>query len=1238
MGKRLLTAAILCLLGAITAPATEYDLFIPESADSLRTASRLTLYESFDIVKPGDHIVTVRVRALPRAFIACSLTPTEGAGPVLSFDKTAGFKGKISLARAEGPAGSVKAGLLMHSPFVAPPPTNKQGVWANVRDYVNEHPTTWIALAIGGIGLILLAVLQVFKRDPASPPVYGKRAFEENVRVIKEKLERMEEAQVELVKKPPVLRAFRKQIEGFDRRLHRIESFNTSAMASFESLADSIALLTRELSSVSDASEGRSRSLAETLQKLKVELASASSALEKQIQSGNSAHESRHQDLVKSLSSLQSAQAGVAASVSSVTADLKGTKDAMSEALTSNESKLDALHGELHSSVSSLSARIDATSAESKATSAELLKQVAEDLQPKLFQLSEEIGLLRLTHEALSQTVGVENAKLSELIAKSKADLVLQSNAQSERLGQIAESQKLLPALREELTQLKEGNAKILSTTQESASDLSIQLSDFLKGELEPLAAGIESVSRVEEKVQVVQERIDALGKSEDLAALQHEVKGLGRSVEDSAKSQSELLAQLRNADSRVAELQEVLSTLSATAERRDEKVDSIAVMAQEILSSLPSIATLDARFSGLASHDETTQESIQSLAKLIESLAAEVGKREELEGLLRSTSKSIEGLPSSIESLHDKLSSLPTPEAPDLSSELQEVAKHLRDVISSEIASVATTSAPAVVGEAATVDLQPIEEKLSSLEATLQVLAVGASVTPAPVDLTPVTQALEAERERRELLEKNLAVLQDSVSKLPDALSEIQAKVAAAPAPTAPAQPEVVQLPPKAEAAPEMDEPKAPTVIELNFESPVEEEEEEEKAPEEPVEEAASTSGGQWWETASGVADEEPAVSGKDWPCQAGSCTKTWTHVAERELKLKEALEAVRALTPAATPEITFPMGAMLYVDNRVVFAHGDAVRGFWPGKNEKNASLPSALGSEPSKMLHIAGNLFCNLENKVEIVGLDTWARKTSFEGKFLDQLALGDLWAGVQASGKQLAVQFRGEGGEVVGKTSVLEAPASKPFVIAGSGKTAFLASSAGALYKVQPGGAKRLDDLAKTGEPLAVAIHNKLLWLIVKTAKGLSLQQRDLEGSLVRESALEGKDLQGNSVFVGDKLYFGSDTGELVSFDTKQMLPIDRVHVGGVAKFRGMSALQIGKHEMLIASTLDGEGLAGAVLIYDPKTGEQMRLCSTNQPNVDVILAGERVVVGTRNSFQNVIRVFEPFQPVEMSKAA
>src|SRR4051812_43065270 len=102
MGKRLLTAAILCLLGVITAPATEYDLFIPESADSLRSASHLTLYEGFDIVKPGDHIVTVRVRALPRAFIACSLAPTEGSGAALSFDKTAGFKGKISLARSEG--------------------------------------------------------------------------------------------------------------------------------------------------------------------------------------------------------------------------------------------------------------------------------------------------------------------------------------------------------------------------------------------------------------------------------------------------------------------------------------------------------------------------------------------------------------------------------------------------------------------------------------------------------------------------------------------------------------------------------------------------------------------------------------------------------------------------------------------------------------------------------------------------------------------------------------------------------------------------------------------------------------------------------------------------------------------------------------------------------------------------------------------------------------------------------
>ena len=74
------------------------------------------------------------------------------------------------------------------------------------------------------------------------------------------------------------------------------------------------------------------------------------------------------------------------------------------------------------------------------------------------------------------------------------------------------------------------------------------------------------------------------------------------------------------------------------------------------------------------------------------------------------------------------------------------------------------------------------------------------------------------------------------------------------------------------------------------------------------------------------------------------------------------------------------------------------------------------------------------------------------------------------------------------------------------------------------------------------------------------------------------------------------------------------------------------------QSLLVSSIDQSGKSGAVFLLDPRTGDHTPLCLVSQMQVDVLFAGPHAVVATSSTYQNIVRVFEPFSSAQIAEKA
>jgi len=260
--------------------------------------------------------------------------------------------------------------------------------------------------------------------------------------------------------------------------------------------------------------------------------------------------------------------------------------------------------------------------------------------------------------------------------------------------------------------------------------------------------------------------------------------------------------------------------------------------------------------------------------------------------------------------------------------------------------------------------------------------------------------------------------------------------------------------------------------------------------------------------------------------------------------------------------------------------------------------------------------------------------------FEGQYEGQSHTKRHWVGLSRKGSKLAVDFRSELGKRDVEVAGMELGKSG-YQFTCKDDSVFVLSNEGSLGVYSTTGFKEHEcKLPKGSEVIQMGVHKGSLYALVQRSAGAFLASLEPTGKIVKQLDFQGVKIAGNASLLGDRLYFNSaGSEELTVCDLKQMSVVENISVPGVhAVHKMVGAYRKKWAALLLMAHLDESGKSRSVILLDPKTGEQVTICSANQPNSDALLAGERVVVSTSSTYQNVIRVFEPLNAEAEQKAA
>ena len=1099
--RRVLVGVGLLALGLVRcAYATDYELTVDVPADQVIKQKGLTVYEPYGLIKPGDRIVSLLAGPLPKPSMSCRVVfgLSDNSKKLGGVGMTQGFQhGEIRLINGNGPEGSYKGALLMH--VVAPPPLPKDhSVVGGVSDFFHERPWIWILMGGVGLAFLIVAGMRINANANGIGPAYGKRAYHDNLREVKSRLDRVIEGQEFLVRKPPVLRAFRKQIERFDKRLEKLEITAVTTHQALSVLASSVV----EVQVSVQALNGQTDRVMEGL-------AALESTIVRREQEAKSSEDGAHAKFAEQAAQIEQIKTLLSQRVEFITAAVKNAEQSLA-------GRVDTIQKEIASieALRAMVAKLDSTGAHSAAELKAAIERV-EAAGAKHSDIEPLLGI-PIYLGAVAESINKIEASVGE---KFQASLEAQLSALATQLE----------------TQINHSSASIHQT-----ADTVVKA----KASIDALAFALKN----DENAKTAREQSQALS------------------------------ARLQETQKAVSDLAKALAQLSNDALRQKE-FDKVASAIESKLTAIQSLGTVGGDKKGKGDV-HVAPESLTAFSELVEQLASETRNRQKLEKTFAGITDSLNSLPKVVSTLENRLSAV-------------ETVRQGED-------------------GGTQIDIMPLVEQLMQLQAAMgtlpeQVRAVEEGLTSTTLHLShtqkTIAQALQHLSNQVSELTQNGTVPHGEATSLAPLSIDIEepAFTPAAFANDATEDTEEIE-----DVSAGSKGPKAKLAPQLSVPEPDEEPED------------APTFGSEF----------------DSWICAGGTPSGRWSVHVKSTLTQNPEADAAKPLTPTETPGIEYPIGAMVFAKGKVVYAHGDIVRGYWPGTNERSVSLAHPIPEEPWRVLLLGESLFCAQGPRVDVIDIGSWARGAGFGGEYVAQTATNTQWAGIRKD-KHAKLEFREPNGDLNGQPFDLPAAFNEDPFLVSDGRQVFAASKDGKLFRATREGVTELDSIGgRNAKVVHLAAYKKGVIALVETSGGIVLRRVDSEGNLEKELKTDAGSMSGNAVVIADRVYFFSpEHDQILVCDAKNGRLLGGIDVPDVKTVRQLAGLSAVKMQSLLVYGCDQSGKSGSVFVLDPRSGDHVTLCSVGQPHVDVLWAGPNAVVATSSTYQNIVRVFEPYKSAQ-----
>jgi len=1172
MVRRCVLVVLLLLLGAGLSVATDWRLVVASDDPNVRNVPTMVLYEATGKVKKTDRITSITFSAAADVKPNClvSLDPSSGKISVPLGPDVQVFKGKLLIAGSKPSRRVIPAYLKIDVPLPVAPP---QSAGASVIQPIIQQASNLPWIYIGSAVAIFMAFMYFMNRRSqqftTTMTKEAKNLYVETINRITDRLEKIEASQERLVKNPPVIRSFRSQIADFELRLGRIEKVaieSKDELAKAASEFNQASLRDAGLSTKLDAAKAESEKIHAQVRQESAALLAELKLLAK-----------THAEAQAKLGTLDGIQAALKQSVENgakVEAKLAAQETLLAKDRSHQISQLQAIGSEI-SDLKANQGKLANVPAEVAEVSAQLAKL------PQFFDaIRASIPSMDTVEQKLEQLALLDAAfaKLDELSAK---------------LDGLAEIKTGLAALPSHFPKLDENLARS---------------QDFDK-----LANRLDALTEIQSSLEALPSHFskldDGLVKAQDIDRLSAQLEAL-----------SEMKTTLDTLPSHFSKLDDSLV--------KSHDIEKLAARLEALNEIKSSLDTLPSQFPKL---DDNLIKSHE-----FEKLSAQLDALNEIKSSLdalpaqmpKGKSADLEKISAQLDSLGDiksRLDALPT-QIPNFGGDLAQIQDSLQkqfesltgkiDASGANIADLIVSTSLASQEEAGDNSPEAAESKKPKKKTKAEPEAQ--SEQPPKVEAKEVVYRYpkDTNSENGEFSFNN-AIRQME--------QEETAKGQEEPAPAASFRGhstfQLGDLPEKLETF----EDSGPDVVlpTLKVDTSKASPDEEEKAVKLVLEQLTSK------KTSTKThnhKDEEAAAHMGHWNGYAGSSSRTWSSQSSRALQLVEFEGELKPLTPIETAPVADKIGAIIFGFGRVLYACGNRVHGFWPGREGRSVTMDHPIPADDWRLAVKGQNLFVAEQKKVKIASIQGWFVLEQFSGEYHDQLLTEGRWMGLRHEKGAAVVDFRDLRGQMCSEGVNLRMSPDGAQLCAG-GDRFYAGSWDGQLVEISEHGV----DAFRGCPPSAQLVH-------LCYADGGPLAVYRIDGSLhayhfgdeLKAANLKINAFAAKPVVLGNKLYLADlDEAKLVSLDLRTMEVQTMPAFDGVSLIRRMVGVQHKGQHNLIAITSDSGKKGGRLLNIDAKSGKEVSFGPVGPADVNLICADHHLVFATSNQYQNVIRVLEPF---------
>ena len=1153
------------------ASAADYDLVVPRGLDFLKNAKAIVVYSPTGAFQPGDHITRVIAGGADGPGVRVSAGWSNSVGTELAkAGSVNGFSGSIILSTDGTGANGLAATLVPAG----------QGATRAPDDNI-AHTFPWVYVLVAGGVIVAVGVIGTLLRrgpTPAAAPIRftGRKGIEEGVREIRSKIEEIQEEQKRLVRKPPVLRSFRRQIDGFDHRLREIEATNSQTHDQLAAVAASLSKLDERLNNIAQAAvngASDSKKAIDLFGKLSAEQTKASAGLDEKIQkvAGGQDNLSKRLDTIAAQGQAQDAKLQAANNaIDAARKDLATRFDALTALNQAQDTKIQATNAAMESRFKGNADLVDAAR-----------KQI-EKLDTRLSANAEGAAATQQSLKDLSATLASADKRLAGLEAQAQASAVRDEEAKKNA----SEIAKAAAGLEQELSQLDTRVEGLAKTTE--------SLHINLQKSAEALQLNLQEISgRVSNTEGSLHANLQGLAN--ELGTLRNEVGTLPSAMNSLGERVGVLDARLTPITERGDKLAEgvlgLQSRFDDAAQSLAKQVEALEARLETVQSEGSKLANLPEVLHGnaaeLTAHVRSAETGLKSLGEELAKLQeAMLSGNKQSDGLADELAQRLEAWESSLANVASKVEDLKATEEEAVVERTSKKAQRAaRQAASREAAQ--KRAAEEAAAKLAEEEAKKLAEKEAQKQAAEEARKLAAEA-PAP--------AIAAAPPILTLVENEQVVEAEAVAPPELSVEETVAEVEETPEP-------IVE-----EVAAPAAEVNAPGIPDVDFD--------EEEADQTGSVVLGRSKAGRWTE-------------------MAGSSERLWSVKMQSNKPLPAIKGPIRPLTPIETPGVDHVVGSLICTGQGVAYVHGNSLQSFWPGTETKSVALQSPVPEDLWRLMMFGGYIYCAEERQVEIINTGSWSRQASFQGDYLNQAHTDNHWIGLMAWGDKLAVDFRDIIGNHINSPRELDASANEQCYFAASGNSGFVGTRSGSIFRVDPTGAVQLARPSDEDKLLSISVTKVGILAMVLGEGGVEARLISKDGHLLKSSALGCQVMAHAPAIVGDRFYIFDDCqSELITVSLKTLQVTNRANIESTLGVNRVIGLSCGKNHLLAVLGTDDKGHCTRAFVLDVKSGDEMTLCPINHPRAEMVAGDGHLVVATSSAYQNTLQVFNPFEAVEL----